>query len=275
MSMLNQAAVEALCSATYLENYFDTMENLPDDLQKIVTQLRELDIQCRDILQDIDNHQEVYGKEPEGPTKKKALLAIQRALIKCQEIGDEKLHLMAMIIEHIDNRGRQLEQDRENLDPMFGKETEKEEKVTMSATTTTTSSNATTTTSSKPIIQHTDPKPEKVAVKRQRRQKTNDTVIKEEEKKIKICVDCCPTYQSQCRLAKQIKICRLLSNRPMWTVSNRPKPMWTVVQQDKVYVDCVQQTKAYVDWPNRLKSVDFCPTDQSPCRLLSNRPKSM
>ncbi|XP_033743315.1 inhibitor of growth protein 1-like [Pecten maximus] len=181
MSMLNQAAVEALCSATYLENYLDTMENLPDDLQKIVTQLRELDIQCRDILQDIDNHQEVYCKEQEGPTKKKALSAIQRALIKCQEIGDEKLHLMALIIEHIDNRGRQLEQDRENLDPMFGKETEKEEKVTTSSATTT--SNSTTTTTSKPVMQHTEPKPEKVAVKRQRRQKTSDTVIKEEEKK--------------------------------------------------------------------------------------------
>jgi len=47
MSILNQAAVEALCSATYLENYMETMDNLPDDLQRIVTQLRELDIQCR------------------------------------------------------------------------------------------------------------------------------------------------------------------------------------------------------------------------------------
>ena len=47
MTMLNQAAVEALCSATYLENYLDTMDNLPDDLQRVVTQMRELDIQCR------------------------------------------------------------------------------------------------------------------------------------------------------------------------------------------------------------------------------------
>lgn len=43
MSMLNQAAVEALCSATYLENYLECMENLPDDLQRVVSQLRELD----------------------------------------------------------------------------------------------------------------------------------------------------------------------------------------------------------------------------------------
>ena len=41
--MLNQAAVEALCSAKYLENYLDCLENLPDDLQRSVSQLRELD----------------------------------------------------------------------------------------------------------------------------------------------------------------------------------------------------------------------------------------
>lgn len=50
MTMLNQAAVEALCSATYLENYLETMENLPDDLQRCVTQLRELDLLCMGML---------------------------------------------------------------------------------------------------------------------------------------------------------------------------------------------------------------------------------
>ena len=44
MSMLNQAAVEALCSATYLENYLKCMDTLPDDLQKVVSELREMDV---------------------------------------------------------------------------------------------------------------------------------------------------------------------------------------------------------------------------------------
>lgn len=43
------------------------------------------------------------------------MIAMQRALIKCQEIGDEKLMLLACITDHIENRARQLEQDRENL----------------------------------------------------------------------------------------------------------------------------------------------------------------
>ena len=47
--------------------------------------------------------------------KKKSFFAIQRALIRCQEIGDEKLTLLSVIIDFIENRTRQLEQDRENL----------------------------------------------------------------------------------------------------------------------------------------------------------------
>lgn len=42
--MLNQAAVEALYSATYIENYLDCVENLPDDLQRHISRVRELDV---------------------------------------------------------------------------------------------------------------------------------------------------------------------------------------------------------------------------------------
>ena len=59
-------------------------------------------------------------KEESGMMKKKAFIAIKRALVKCQEIGDEKLHLLTLINEFIENRQRQLEQDRENLGNFFG-----------------------------------------------------------------------------------------------------------------------------------------------------------
>ncbi|XP_046359754.1 inhibitor of growth protein 1-like [Haliotis rufescens] len=168
MNMLNQAAVEALCSGTYLENYLETMENLPNDLQRSVSQLRELDIQCRDIMQDMDYQQEVYKQQ--GPMKKKAFFAIQRALIRCQEIGDEKLVLLSVIIDFIENRARQLEQDRENLDPGSTKEPEpvkdppkKEAKAVDSE------------------------RSEKPVAKRQRRQKNHDVSqedVKEEKEKV-------------------------------------------------------------------------------------------
>lgn len=41
---LNQAAVEALYSAAYIEDYLDCVENLPDDVQRNLSQLRELDV---------------------------------------------------------------------------------------------------------------------------------------------------------------------------------------------------------------------------------------
>jgi hypothetical protein len=42
-NMLSQVAVEALYSAAYVENYLDSVENLPDDIQKYMTKLREID----------------------------------------------------------------------------------------------------------------------------------------------------------------------------------------------------------------------------------------
>jgi inhibitor-of-growth protein 1 len=49
LNLSNQAAVEALCSGTYLENYLDTIETLPDDLQRNLSQMHELDIKSRGV----------------------------------------------------------------------------------------------------------------------------------------------------------------------------------------------------------------------------------
>jgi len=40
---------------------------------------------------------------------------IQALLIKCQELGDEKIHVGQVIQELIENKNRQLELDRKNL----------------------------------------------------------------------------------------------------------------------------------------------------------------
>ncbi|CAI9732033.1 of growth 1-like [Octopus vulgaris] len=162
MTTLNQAAVEALCSATYLQNYLDIMDNLPDDLQRKVTQLRELDSQCKEIMQDINRHH-LCMYEADGPAKRKSFIIFQRALLRFQEIGDEKLNMMTLIIDLIENRSRQLEQDRENLDPSLGKDNDKED-----------------LTNAK--VKQENDRNEKAGSKRQRRQKTHD-ISKDEEKK--------------------------------------------------------------------------------------------
>lgn len=53
MSMLNQAHVEAICSATYLENYLDCVDALPDDLQRILSQIREVDVKLSGQLEQL------------------------------------------------------------------------------------------------------------------------------------------------------------------------------------------------------------------------------
>ena len=47
--MQNQAAVEALYSATFVEDYLDYVENVPDDIQRFHTMLRELDLRQHQV----------------------------------------------------------------------------------------------------------------------------------------------------------------------------------------------------------------------------------
>lgn len=45
--MLNQAVPEALMSATYVEHYLDGVEDMPDEIQRFITRIRELDVKYR------------------------------------------------------------------------------------------------------------------------------------------------------------------------------------------------------------------------------------
>jgi len=125
--MLNQAVVEALYSATYIENYLDCVENLPNDLQRYVSRLRELDATCQTYLYEVDQQQEILRNDSDPIIKRRSLMRIQQALIAAQEIGDEKLQIVQQVQDLIENKSRQLEVDYRNLD--FGKEQENSESV--------------------------------------------------------------------------------------------------------------------------------------------------
>ncbi|XP_018403680.1 PREDICTED: inhibitor of growth protein 1 [Cyphomyrmex costatus] len=125
--MLNQAVVEALYSATYIENYLDCVENLPNDLQRHVSRLRELDATCQTYLHEVDQQQELFRNDTDPINKRRALMKIQQALIAAQEIGDEKLQIVQQVQDLIENKSKQLEVDYRNSD--FGKEQESSESV--------------------------------------------------------------------------------------------------------------------------------------------------
>ncbi|GLH12271.1 hypothetical protein R5R35_000228 [Gryllus longicercus] len=123
--MLNQAAVEALYSATYVENYLDCVENLPDDLQRHLSRMRELDVTYQAYLKEVEQQQEMSRRDTDTNTKRRTLIRIQQALIAAQEVGDEKLQIVQQIQDLIENKARQLDLDYRNLD--FGKDQENTE----------------------------------------------------------------------------------------------------------------------------------------------------
>ncbi|XP_071444643.1 inhibitor of growth protein 1 [Hetaerina americana] len=131
--MLNQAAVEALYSATYVENYLDCVENLPDDLQRHLSRMRELDVSYQAFLKELEAGQQALlgilggsGGTSGANQRKRALLRkVQTMLIAAQEVGDEKLQVVQAVLDLIENKSRQLDLDFRNLD--FGKDQENTE----------------------------------------------------------------------------------------------------------------------------------------------------
>ncbi|GJQ82374.1 hypothetical protein Trydic_g441 [Trypoxylus dichotomus] len=120
--MLNQVSVEAVYSATYVENYLDCVENLPDELQRLISRMRELDVYYLARVRELENQTQIWKNVANENTGKKtrAAMRMQQALIAAQELGDEKMSLLQSILERIEMKTRLLDQDFKNLD--FGKD---------------------------------------------------------------------------------------------------------------------------------------------------------
>jgi inhibitor-of-growth protein 1 len=90
--MQNVAAVEALYSATFMEDYLDCVENLPNDLQRHLSRLREFDLtQYTEFLRDLGSLVSAFEKETTASGQRSILAKIQHGLIAAQDIGDDKL----------------------------------------------------------------------------------------------------------------------------------------------------------------------------------------
>jgi len=126
--MQNQAAVEALYSATFVEDYLDYVENVPDDIQRIHTRLRELDMrQHQDVLSELETLVDQFESTKDPVGQKRLLNKMMLPLIASQDIGDDKIQLVQNMTDVIENKTRQLELDSQNLD--FGRGEEEEVKV--------------------------------------------------------------------------------------------------------------------------------------------------
>ncbi|CAH0561291.1 unnamed protein product [Brassicogethes aeneus] len=119
--MLNQVPSEAVFSATYVENYLDCVENLPDELQRLISRMRELDVNYLARVRDVASQVSSWKcLNHENPKRTRIGARIQQALIAAQELGDEKMSLLQSILDKIEGKTRMLDLDYKNLD--FGKE---------------------------------------------------------------------------------------------------------------------------------------------------------
>ncbi|XP_058452728.1 inhibitor of growth protein 1 [Malaya genurostris] len=145
--MISQVTVEAHHSATYVENYLDSVENLPDDVQRHLSRIREIDVLYRNHLRDVSVYYDQWssmngslgqlnggsggggggaGSDSSQPSvtepsnaSRRAMARIQQGLIAAQELGDEKLQVVQLLQDLIDHKTRQLDQDFKNLGSDF------------------------------------------------------------------------------------------------------------------------------------------------------------
>lgn len=101
-------------STSYLEQYLDSLDSLPIELQRNFTLMRELDSRAQDVMKTIDRVAEDYldNMKHYGKDKKKETLAdIQKYFDKTKEYGDDKVQLAIQTYEMVDKYIRKLDTD--------------------------------------------------------------------------------------------------------------------------------------------------------------------
>ncbi|XP_062518991.1 inhibitor of growth protein 1-like [Corticium candelabrum] len=106
-------------SQTYLERYLDCVENLPDDLQRLMSLLKELDAKTQALLQTLRPRHQAYIEsfDSDNVAKRRKLhQEVLRGVLLCREFGDEKLQLASQMQELVESHSRQLEDDLRALE---------------------------------------------------------------------------------------------------------------------------------------------------------------
>ncbi|XP_025027558.1 inhibitor of growth protein 1 isoform X2 [Python bivittatus] len=62
-----------------------------------------------EILKELDDYYEKFKRETDAVQKRRLLHCIQRALIRSQELGDEKIQIVSQMVELVENRTRQVD----------------------------------------------------------------------------------------------------------------------------------------------------------------------
>lgn len=98
----------------YLEHYLDSLENLPSELQRNFTLMRDLDQRAQDLLKEIDHLAEDYLKQVQylsSDHRAEKIEKMQKLFDKTKEYGDDKVQLAIQTYELVDKHIRRLDSD--------------------------------------------------------------------------------------------------------------------------------------------------------------------
>uniref|UniRef100_A0A8C4R4Y6 Inhibitor of growth protein n=1 Tax=Eptatretus burgeri TaxID=7764 RepID=A0A8C4R4Y6_EPTBU len=103
-----------MATAMYLEHYLDSIENLPNELQRNFHLMRDLDQRTEDLKAEIEGLASEYLNSvavlsPTGRLDR--LQRIQTAFARCREFGDDKVQLAMQTYEMVDKHIRRLDAD--------------------------------------------------------------------------------------------------------------------------------------------------------------------
>lgn len=103
-----------MATAIYLEQYLDSLETLPAELQRNFQLMRQLDERSEELKVDIDKLTVAYvseAKELQPNVRVERIKKIQELYAKCQEFADDKIELSRQTYEMVDKHIRKLDSD--------------------------------------------------------------------------------------------------------------------------------------------------------------------
>ncbi|CAH0385272.1 unnamed protein product [Bemisia tabaci] len=103
-----------MTTAAYLEQYLDTLENLPVELQRNFTLMRELDSRVQAVMQKIDESGDDFLKNIKllsSEERQDRMKKIQEMFNKVKALGDDKVQLSIQTYELVDKHIRRLDSD--------------------------------------------------------------------------------------------------------------------------------------------------------------------
>ncbi|MCL4129409.1 UNVERIFIED_CONTAM: hypothetical protein GTU68_013681, partial [Idotea baltica] len=103
-----------MAGGLHLEQYIDSLENLPNELQRNFSHMRDLDKKIQNVMKNIDELSDDYLKAIKefSPEKRSEQTSnIQKMFNRAKEYSDDKVQLSIQTYELVDKHIRRLDSD--------------------------------------------------------------------------------------------------------------------------------------------------------------------